>query len=239
VKAVVLCAGKGTRLRPLTDAIPKVMLPLGGKPVLEHHVNKLKEYGVTQIYINLHHHPEKICEYFGDGSDYGVSITYSYEDQLLGTAGALNSFRDHLDETFIVHYGDVVSELNIANMSKFHEEKQAIATLVVHPTDRPNDCDVVVMEKDCRITALYSKPGTTKFGKLGNAAYYMIEPAIFKYLPKKGAWDFVKDLFPQILKKNNHLYGYLTNEFLEDMGTFERYEKIRKRYEARDRVLKC
>lgn len=232
-KAVILCAGEGTRLRPLTERCPKVMLPIAGKPVLEHHLALFKRHGVVEIYINLHHLPEQIVSYFQDGRRFGVRITYSYEEELRGTAGALRGFRDRLNETFAVHYGDVMSELDITKMLAFHKGKGSVATLVVHPTNRPHDSDIVVLDASGRVTAVYHKPGSAKYGNLGNAAFYILEPKVLEYLPQEGTSDFIQDIFPQMIKDGEPLYGYLTDDYLEDMGTLERYEKIKRRYEGK------
>lgn len=233
MKAVILCAGEGTRLRPLTDKLPKVMLPIAGKPILQRHIEYYKRYNVTDIYVNLHHLPEKITSYFKEGGNFGVDITYSYEEELLGTAGALNGFREQLkaDGTFVVHYGDVLSEVNLKRMLTYHQEKGSVATLAVHPTDRPQDSDIAVIDEEGRITGLYHKPGTLEHGNLGNAAFYLLEAKVLEYLPKEGKYDFVQDIFPQMLKSGEPLYGYFTDEFLKDMGTPRRYLEVKRRLE--------
>lgn len=234
MKAVILCAGEGTRLRPLTNKLPKVMLPIAGKPILEHHIEYYKRYNITDIYINLHHLPEKIMKYFKEGGDFGVNIDYSYEERLLGTAGALNGFREQLEPggTFVVHYGDVISEVNLERMLAYHREKGSVATLAVHPTDHPQDSDIVVMDGEGRITGLHHKPGTPEHGNLGNAAFYLLEPKVLEYLPKEGKHDFVRDIFPRMLEGGEPSYGHLTDEFLKDMGTPERYREVKRRLEG-------
>lgn len=234
MKAVILCAGSGTRLRPLTERCPKVMLPLNGNPLLEHHLDWLKRHGIRKIHINLHHLPEVITNYFEDGSRFGVQITYSFEKKLHGTAGALNSFLDHLDGTFIVHYGDVYSELDVTKMLRFHRRMNATATLVVHPTDHPHDSDIVVVDEHARIISVHHKPSSIQYGNLGNAACYILEPRVLHYIPnEEGEVDFIQDVFPRMIAAGEALYGYDTDEFLQDMGTFDRYEKLRRRLEAR------
>lgn len=233
-KAVILCAGAGTRLRPLTERCPKVMLPLNGKPLLEHHLWWLKRHGIEKVYINLHYLPRVVTNYFGDGKQFGVQITYSFEENLRGTAGALNGFRTHLNETFLVHYGDVYSELNITEMLYFHRRTKAAATLVVHPTDHPHDSDIVVLDKHARIISIRRKPRSNRYGNLGNAACYILEPRTLNYIPnEEGEFDFVRDVFPRMISAGEALYGYLTEEFLYDMGTLDRYEKLKRRLERR------
>ena len=142
-KAVILAAGLGTRLGHLTKEIPKVMVPIAGRPMLEHHVEWLRGYGVEEFFFNLHYLPDAITEYFGDGSQWGVTIHYSLEEELLGTAGSLHGFSDSLDSTFLVQYGDVFSRLNLASFAQFHREHAASASLVVHPSSHPHDSDIV------------------------------------------------------------------------------------------------
>jgi len=210
------------------------MLPFNGKPLLEHHLDWLKRHSIREIYINLHHLPRVITSYFGDGSRFGVQITYSFEEKLRGTAGALNGFRAHLDETFLVHYGDVYSELDITEMLHFHRRMNATATLVVHLTDHPHDSDIVVLDEQARVISLHHKPGSTQYGNLGNAACYILEPRVLSYIPdEEGQFDFIQDVFPQMISAGEDLYGYHTDEFLQDMGTFDRYKRLKKRLESR------
>ena len=231
-KAVVLCAGKGTRLGPLTGAAPKVMLPVKGKPLLESHLWWLKQHGIREVYINLHHLPGAITRHCGDGTRFGLNIVYSLEKKLRGTAGALSGFREHLDETFLVHYGDVYSELDITSMLGFHCKSGAVGTLAVHPTDRPEDSDVVTVGPHSRISAVHHKPGNDRYGLIGNAGCYILEPAVLDYIPHEDREiDFVQDVFPRMLACGEALYAYSVTEFLQDMGTAARYENLRQRLE--------
>ena len=129
MKAIVLAAGKGERLKPLTNHVPKVMLLIANKPILQYHIEQLKKAGITDIAINLHHMPEKIKEYFGDGTRFGVNINYSYEENLLGTAGAVKKLKGFFDKTFVVVYGDIFSELNLKKLIDFHKQKKGKVVL--------------------------------------------------------------------------------------------------------------
>lgn len=226
---MVLSAGKGTRLEPLTVNIPKVMLPLKGKPLLELHINWLKKHGIQNFFFNVHHLANAITDYFQDGEKFGVNISYNYEEELLGTSGSLNGFRNELNETFLLHYGDVYSELDVTKMLNFHKKHQASATLVVHPSTHPHDSDIVEMDGPI-IKKLHHKPGTDKYGNLGNAACYILEPTVFNYV-KEGKSDFIKDVFPRMLEAGEKLVGYNTDDFLKDMGTFDRYKELKKMLE--------
>lgn len=230
-KAVILSAGEGTRLRPWTLDRPKVMIEIDGRPLLQRHVEWLKPFGVNQFYFNLHYLPQAVTNHFGDGSKFGVEVKTSIEDSLQGTAGSLRAFTDDLNETFVVHYGDVYSDLDIAKMLEFHRKNGSQATLVVHTTTHPHDSDIVEMDRETgRVKALHHKPGTDRFGDLGNAACYILEPSVLAYVPKgdKPA-DFIIDVFPPMIADGLPVYGYDTDEFLMDMGTPDRYEALKRR----------
>lgn len=231
MKALILSAGKGTRVKNITkDEIPKVMLPIAGKPILEHHILLLKKYGIKDFLINLYFRPEVIKDYFGDGSKWGVSIKYLFEPELTGTSGPLNGFKEEIDDTLVVFYGDVMNEIDISKFLDYHKKKGSAATLVVHESDHPHDSDIVELNPDMSIKALYHKPGSDKYGIMGNAACYIVEPVVLDFVPE-GKSDFIKDVFPKMLKAGLSLYGYETDDYLKDMGTPERYLKVKARYE--------
>lgn len=225
MKGIILSAGKGTRVREINPELPKLLLPLEGKPMIVWNIELCKKYGIEDIAINTHYMADKIKNYLGDGSQFGVKIRYSYEPSLLGTSGALNNFKDFFDESFFVIYGDIISQLNLKKMWEYHKKKKSLATMVVHKTDHPEDSDIVQINEDDMITRLIHKPGNTDFGDLGNAACYIIEPKIFDCLPE-GESDFIKDVFPKMISNGESLYGYNTDEFIKDAGTPERITKV-------------
>lgn len=231
MKAVVLCAGEGTRLRPLTDELPKPLLPVGGRPLLGWNLEVLASAGVEEVLINLHHKPQRVVAYVGDGSRFGVSVRYFFEDELLGTAGALDPMREQLRETFIVVYGDVVlNDFPFRDLSRFHREHPGIGTVVLQHTDRPGDCDIAELDRDGRIVAWHPAPGDLRYGDLGNAAVYLLEPRILAYLPRGARWDFVRDLFPRAIAAGETLWGFISPVELLDIGTPERLEEARRRF---------
>ncbi len=232
-KAVILAAGKGTRLRGVSGLTPKVMMDVGGRPLLERHVVWLREAGVERFYINLHWQPHVITGHLGDGSRLDVRIEYSHEETLQGAAGALRAFADRLDQTFLVHYGDVYSELNVAAMTRTHRQARAAATLAVHPSSHAHDSDIVELDADGRVAALHHKPGDERFGNLGNAGCYIVEPKTLKFLPAEGAADFIQDVFPPMLDADLTLAAYHNRDLVMDMGTPERYRKLRALLDAR------
>jgi NDP-sugar pyrophosphorylase family protein len=229
-KAVILSAGEGTRLRPMTLDRPKVMIPVQGRPLLQRHIEWLQPYGIDQFYFNLHYLPQAVIDHFGDGSRFGVRVNYSIEPVLQGTAGALRGFRADLDATFLLHYGDVYSELDVARMLDFHRRNGSMATLVVHPTTHAHDSDIVELGEGSRIAALHHKPGSDRFGVLGNAACYILEPRVLDFVsPGTDPIDFIRDVFPPMLAADEPLFGYNTDEFVMDMGTPDRFEKLQRR----------
>jgi len=170
---------------------------------------------------------EKIKNYLGNGENFGVNIKYSYEPELLGTSGSLNNFKDFFNEPFFVIYGDIISTINLEKIMEFHKKNNCAATLVVHKSSHPEDSDIVQMNEDNRIVKLIHKPGNKDFGDIGNAAMYIVEPTIFKYL-MEGKSDFIKDVFPKMIENGEKVYGYDTEEFLKDAGTPERLAEVRK-----------
>lgn len=222
-KAVILSAGMGTRLGALTRDLPKVMVPIAGKPMLEHHIEWLRGFGVGEFYLNLHYLADVISDYFEDGSRWGVAIHYHREEKLLGTAGSLHGFRPFLDETFLVQYGDVFSRLDLARFATFHRNHGAAASLVVHPSSHPHDSDIIELADEARIRHIQHKPGDDRFGNLGNAGAYLLEPAVLDHLPDEPVEeDFCRDLFPRMLSAGEIVCGYNTDDLLLDVGTPER-----------------
>jgi NDP-sugar pyrophosphorylase family protein len=230
-KAVILCAGYGTRLMPLTADTSKVMLPVRGRPIVEHHILRLAAAGMSDLYVNLHAHAGAIQDYLGDGSRFGVRLHAAVEPSLRGTAGSLLGFRESLDETFLVQYGDVYSEIDVGMMRAFHEQNRAAATLAAHPSSHPEDSDIVEFDCRGRISALHHKPGSRVFGATGNAGCYILEPSALEFVPERGPSDFVIDVFPAMLRRGCALFAYHTTDFLFDMGTHDRYEQLRAKLE--------
>lgn len=239
IKAIILSAGSGTRLSPLTDICPKPMLEIGGKPLLEHTIEYLRSYDITDIAINLHHLPEKVMSYFGDGSRFGVRLRYSIENVLLGTAGAVNNFRNFFDDTFIVVYGDVFTRADLKKMINFHKKKKCMLTIGLYTVDNPTECGIVDMDSSCRILRFVEKPMHHEvFSNLANAGVYVAEPEILKYIPDDVPSDFGKEIFLGLLSEGIPIYGMHINEYLIDIGTKEKYEKAKRDF-IEGGVVKC
>lgn len=226
MKAVILAAGLGTRMNKLYPDTPKPLLPIQGKPLIQDQIKHLRTFGIKEFYINLHFLSKKIKNSLGNGSRFEVKINYSYEQKLLGTAGALNNFKDYLTETFIVLYGDVFTRLDIGRFLEFHRSKKSPCSLFIHETDHPEDSDLVKININHQITKIYLSPHQSNLAtNLSSAAIYILEPIVLKYL-MPGNSDFMKDLFPLLLKKGVNLYGYLSKEYSKDIGTPQRYQQV-------------
>jgi histidinol-phosphate phosphatase family protein len=225
MKAVIIAGGKGTRLG-LTD-LPKPMVPLLGKPLLEHQILLLKRYGITDVTFLTGHMSEKIEAYFGNGKNWGVNISYIKETVPLGTGGAVLQLKDRITERFLVLYGDVVMDFDISRFSDFDAQSDSIGSLIVHPNDHPYDSDLVERNGDL-ITRFISKPHPEGllYENLVNAAVYILGPDIFEHIPEGISSDFGKDIFPAILSKGGVLRAYISPEYIKDLGTPDRLTKV-------------
>lgn len=237
MKAVILAAGLGTRIAKMYPGIPKTLLPIAGKPLLEYHIEHLKQFGFNEFFLNLHFHPLKIKDFLKDGKQYGVKVTYSYEKQILGTSGALKKLKKYLDETFVVLYGDIFTRINFDNFLSFHKNKKSQVTLLVHQTDHPEDSDLVLLDKNGKISNFYTSPHkqNLKNTNLSSAAIYILEPVTLNFLPQKTPNDFIEDFFPILLRKGFRMFGYESDEFSKDIGTPRRYDEVRKLIEDKKR----
>ena len=231
MKALILAAGKGTRLGELTAQRPKPMIEVGDRPLLAYLIDWLHGYGITEIGVNLHHNRNVITDYFGDGGEYGVSLTYSYEPTLLGTAGAARQLRSFLDETFVLVYGDVYTNLNLARLINFHRRKKRALkqadscrtlTLALYRVLNPSQCGLVDLDSNERITRFVEKPPVEEvFTDLANAGMCVVEPGVLDCIPSDVVYDFGHDLFPRLLAADAPLFGLpiAADEFLIDIGT--------------------
>lgn len=229
MKAVIMAGGQGTRLRPLTSNQPKPMIPIVGIPCMEHIVELLKRYDFTDIVVTLQFMPEEIQDYFGDGSDWGVNIRYSIEDTPAGTAGSVKMAEEQLDlqgERFLVISGDALTDADLAHLVRFHEEKNSEATMVLKSVENPLDFGIVITEEDGRISRFLEKPAWGQvFSDTVNTGIYLLEASVMDEIPdpKHDEYDFSKELFPKLLVAGRPLYGYVMDEYWEDVGTLEQY----------------
>ena len=228
-QTVILCGGKGTRLRSVTgDVIPKVMVEVCGRPLLEYHVQLLKANGIEDVIFCTGHLSEAIENHFGDGATFGLCIRYTREPRALGTAGAVLQVPFELDHEFFVLYGDVFVNVDLARMAAFHGEKGGEAALLVHPSEHPHDSDLVVRDPATdRITAFPGRPKAGQdFVNLTSAALYVCRRDLVRHIPADRPTDFARDIFPDRLTSGAPLYAYCSDEYVHDLGTAERYARV-------------
>ncbi len=228
MKALILAAGKGTRLKHLTADKPKPMLEIGGEPLLAHHVRRLRAAGVQEIAINLHHAAGVITDYFGDGSRYSVHIEYSYEPELLGTAGAAKKLAAFLDESFYVIYGDVFNNVDLQALAEFHAgRKQAqradvALSMSLYRVPNPTECGLVETTEAGRVTRFVEKPPADQvFTDLANAGLLICDAPVLAYVPTATVYDFGRDLIPELLAQEVAVFGkpVTETEHVIDIGT--------------------
>ena len=210
MKAMLLAAGMGTRLRPLTEHLPKCMVSVGGKPILEHTIAWLKKYGVTDVMINLHYLPQVVKDHFGDGSQWGIRINYSLEKEILGTAGGVKNVAPFFEEqAFILWYGDNLCYCDLDRLIAFHRAKAGLATIALYQREDVTQCGIVDLDASDRILRFLEKPRPEQvFSHWVNAGIYILEPEVLRYIPANGTSDFGRDVFPPLLAAGQALYGY-------------------------------
>ena len=227
MKAVIMAGGQGTRLRPLTSDQPKPMIPIANLPCMEHIVGLLKRHGFTDIAVTLQFMPEEIRDYFGDGSDWGVNIGYSVEDAPAGTAGSVKMAERQLGlkgERLLIISGDALTDADLTRLLRFHEEKGSEATMVLKRVKNPLDFGIVILEEDGRISRFLEKPAWGQvFSDTVNTGIYLLEPSVMGEIPAEGEYDFSKELFPKLLEAGRPMYGYVTDDYWEDIGTLEQF----------------
>ncbi|MFM7470469.1 MAG: sugar phosphate nucleotidyltransferase [Nodosilinea sp.] len=227
MRAVLMAGGSGTRLRPLTCDLPKPMVPILNRPIAEHIIRLLKRHGITEIIITLHYLPDTLRDYFQDGQDFGVQITYAVEqDQPLGTAGCVKNIADLLDSSFLVISGDSVTDFELEAAIQFHHEKAAKATLVLTRVPNPLDFGVVIVDGEGQVQRFLEKPSASEiFSDTVNTGVYILEPEVLQYLPENQESDFSQHLFPRLLAEAEPIYGYVAEGYWCDVGHLEAYRQ--------------
>jgi len=226
MQAVIMAGGKGTRLRSITnDEIPKPMAPVAGKPILQWQVEQLRDQGITEIVMIIGHLGHKIREFFQDGGSFGVNIQYIEESTPLGTAGALSMLPPMLtEENFFLVFGDVLFEIDLSRMARFHLEKQAMATLFVHPNMHPFDSDLVVCDEQGKVLKFDSKHNIRNYWyhNCVNAGFYLMNREICSLVPENTKVDLEKQLLSGLIQDGQAVYGYQSPEYIKDVGTVDR-----------------
>ncbi|MBI5682497.1 MAG: mannose-1-phosphate guanyltransferase [Deltaproteobacteria bacterium] len=226
MKGVIMAGGFGTRLRPLTNNLPKPMVSIVNRPMMEHILGRLTGSDIRDIVTLLYFHPEMIESHFGIGDKFGVKITYTAPPEDLGTAGSVKYAQSFLDKSFLVISGDVLTDFDLKKAIAFHKEKKAIATMVLTRVENPLPFGIVITDDDGRIVRFLEKPSWGEvFSDTINTGIYILEPEVLNYIPDRKEFDFSKDLFPLLLKNNKPLYGYIADGYWKDVGSIEEYRR--------------
>jgi mannose-1-phosphate guanylyltransferase/mannose-1-phosphate guanylyltransferase/phosphomannomutase len=231
---MVLAAGLGTRLRPITYGMPKPMVPVLNRPVMEHIVRLLARHGFTETIANLHWFPELIEAHFGDGSRFGVELSYSHEEQLLGTSGGVRKVADFLGDSFLVISGDALTDIDLGAMREFHESHDGIATLATKRVEDTSQFGVAITGADGRIQGFQEKPDPVEaLSDLANCGIYMFRSQIFDFFPEPGTSkaagpgdpagfaDWAMDVFPRLLEGDMPFYSHEIEAYWNDIGNLE------------------
>ena len=238
MRAVLMAGGSGTRLRPLTCDLPKPMVPVLNRPIAEHIINLLKRNNITEVIATLYYLPDVMRDYFQDGSDFGVQMTYAVEEeQPLGTAGCVKNIHQWLDDTFITISGDAITDFDLQAAIAFHRAKKSKATLILTRVPNPVEFGVVITDEEGRISRFLEKPSLSEiFSDTVNTGTYILEPEILEYLPENEEADFSKDLFPLLLDREEPMYGYVAEGYWCDVGHLEAYREAQ--YDGLEKKVK-
>lgn len=226
MKAYLLAAGYGTRLRPLTDTIPKCLVPIHGQPLLDWWLALLRRHGVTDVLVNTHYLPEPVRAFIKDYNrqNTGLTVYETYEPELLGSGGTIRKNRAFVrgEKDFLICYADNLTDADLAAFGEFHRKHDGVLSMAIFHTNVPKQCGIAELDADGRIVAFEEKPENPA-GNLANAGIYMASQGIFRYLePDKPVLDIGKDVLPRLVRQ---MYGWYTDGYLIDIGTPENYRK--------------
>jgi mannose-1-phosphate guanylyltransferase / phosphomannomutase len=226
MKAVVMAGGEGTRLRPLTSNQPKPMVPVVGKPCMEHILELLREHGLNDVIVTVAFLPQAIRSYFGQGETLGMQIGYSVEESPLGTAGSVRLAAKQLDETFLVISGDALCDVDLTELIGFHRERGAAVTIGLKSVDNPLEFGIVVTDEEGRIERFLEKPSWGQvFSDTINTGIYVLEPEVLRHVPIDRPYDFSKELFPYLLEMGRPLYGFVMDGYWQDIGNLDQFRQ--------------
>jgi mannose-1-phosphate guanylyltransferase/mannose-1-phosphate guanylyltransferase/phosphomannomutase len=220
-----MAAGLGKRLRPLTYEIPKPLVPVGNRPIMEHILARLARDGFGEVISNLHWFPETIRDRFGDGSALGIDLTYSYEERLLGTAGGVRNVREYFgSDPFVVMAADALTDVDLAELARAHAEHDWIATLAVKPVKDTTEYGVIVTAEDGRVQGFQEKPQPAgALSDLANCMIYVLEPEVFDHFPDQEEVDFALDVFPALLERDVPFGVHVTDAYWNDVGSLPEF----------------
>ncbi len=226
MKAVVMAGGEGSRLRPLTSRQPKPLVPVAGRPIMEHILLHLRRHQMRDVIATVQYLGASIRNYFGDGSEQGVALTYSVEDSPLGTAGSVMLARQQLNEPFLVISGDALTDVDLGAAVRFHREHRALATIVLKPVPNPLEYGVVVVDEGGAVQRFIEKPSWGEvISDLANTGIYVLDPAVFDFFRPGEVTDWSGDVFPKLLKQGEPVFGWVTSGYWEDVGSHAAYVK--------------
>jgi mannose-1-phosphate guanylyltransferase len=224
---MVMAAGLGTRLRPLTYEVPKPLVPVANRPVIEHILRGLSASGFGEVVANLHWFADAVRETLGDGSDAGVELTFRYEEELLGTAGGVRNVADYLTEggdSFVVMAGDALTDIDLRALAEAHERHGGIATLATKRVDNTREFGVVVTDSDGRVQGFQEKPDPAEaLSDIANCMIYAFRPEVFEYFPDDEVLDFAHDVFPALLAHDVPFHAHVIGEYWNDVGSIAEY----------------
>ena len=227
MKAVVMAGGFGTRLRPITERLPKPMAYVANRPMMEHVVRLLKRAGILDLEVLLYFYPDKITSYFGDGSPWGVRIHYIGAESDYGTAGAVKNAEPRIDGTFLVISADIITDFDLSRAIEFHREREAAATIVLTRVPNPIQYGIVITEDDGRIARFLEKPSWGEvFSDTVNTGIYLLEPEVLSLIPHGKNFDFSKNVFPEMLSRGDRLLGYIAEGYWKDVGNLDEYLNV-------------
>src|SRR3977135_3099706 len=226
MKGVVMARGEGIRLRPLTSRQPKPLVPVAGRPIMEHILRHLRRNQMRDVVATVQYLGASIRNYFGDGSEQGVALTYSVQAPPLGTAGSVILARQQLTEPFVVISGDSLTDIDLAAAVRFHRERRAIATIVLKPVPNPLEYGVVVVDEGGAVQRFIEKPSWGEvISDLANTGIYVLDPAVFDFFRPGEVTDWSGDVFPKLLKEGEHVFGWVAAGYWEDVGSHAAYVK--------------
>ncbi len=227
MKAMILAAGVGSRLDPLTRKVPKPMVPIVNKPVMEHIVGNLAKCGFRDVMVNVHYLGDQIMDYFGDGSKWDIHIHYSVEDQLWGDAGSVKRCEDFFDEqTFLVVGGDDLTDIDFGRLVRHHQEKKALATIALSLVEEPSEYGIALLNDKGRITRFLEKPkGEVIFSNSANTGIYVFDKSVLELIPKGTKYGLGANLLPLLLEQKSRFYGFLTSGYWKDVGSLREYHQ--------------
>lgn len=231
VYAVITAGGKGTRVASINHSVPKPLLPIAGKPVLQHQIECLKRQGFERVTLTIGHLGDMVREYFGDGSRFGMKIDYMQEDVPLGTAGALYYLKGRVEDDFFLINGDLIFDVDLERMFAFHKAKQASATLLVHPNDHPYDSGLVVADSEGRVCGWLGKEEARGwYRNCVNAGIHILSPRLLKGLERPQKLDLDRDILKPLIP-SGEVYAYRTPEYVKDMGTPDRITQVERDFQ--------